>query len=488
MIADAGRSLVGFLSNIFGGAKSGGGLGSLLNLGGSVLQGVLRPSGSSGGGIFGGVSSSNSQIMNLGSSNLPQGGFSALAGSNAAMQNLERSLFRQDTLTPPPSLIGSPTGIGAVFNQGAGVVNGSVGQAATQSGKFNFGALGKQFAASVPFLGMSLGGALGGPSRTGGILGSIGGLLAGGSALAGIAALGGIGSGAAAGGLAAFGPLAGLFSNPVTAIVGGALLVGAVILGRKAQRDRDEKARTESWISLKAETLKLIEAVRGDRMDGTDALSRLEEYKTQYRDSVSQLKDKKTREIALAMLTRPEHLPGLEKILRAEIANQKQRQAVEDLLTPTYAKGGVTSGASLIKISKGEKISVPSSVGYKSYQIPGMYDARDDIYAFVPGGTVIQNPKQIREGTINVSESTTRGYAGGGVVGVVASPIASQGQTNISNTKPPVIIVVADEETARVIGNQIPNSVIGRKTIAHVKETGASGLAGEIDKALSGGY
>lgn len=218
-------------------------------------------------------------------------------------------------------------------NLGGGKFGGIFGTAKT-GGTFGFGNSG--FAQMLPFLGAQFGGMLGGSSRLGSILGTAGG------ALAGIGLMGVPTALAAGGSLAgSLGFLAPLFSNPITAVVGGALLVGAVLLGRNSRRRQEEKQRTEILTDAKSQLSKILSDVQHDRTDGQSALAQAQQIRQQYLDSVSQLKDKKTRNIAVATVRELDYL-----INQIRIASQAQsrRQELDEKLIPEFASGGYVGG------------------------------------------------------------------------------------------------------------------------------------------------
>lgn len=386
--------------------------------------------------------------------------------------------------------------------------------------------VGGQLALSMPMLGASLGGMLGGPSTGASLLGMGGGLLAGGIgaafALQGTALASSLGLTGVIGSLTAAAP----FLAPVAA----AALVGAYFWGRSKKRRQEEEARTKILVDSKDKLNDILRRVRSGNMSGDDAIAQAQAIRASYLEEVNKLTDKKTRNIAIATVRELDYI--INNQIKPEAARAERRKTVNDALIPTYATGGIAGfanegstianpqlrqfiqltkmyhgrskimamrtflkmspaqrtdwinrlqgGQSLIRVSQGETMIYPN--GFVQ-NLPGAFDAKDNIYAIVPKGTVIMNPQQRSSGMIG-------GYAGGGVAGSVApAPSAAQGGSGITVTPPPVIVVVvADEEMARTIVEQTPNAVIAGKTITHVKQTGTSGLAGVIGEALAGGY
>jgi hypothetical protein len=166
-------------------------------------------------------------------------------------------------------------------------------KALTGAGKF------AGLAAFAPLLGASLGGLLGGGSKTGQILGSLGGLLGGGIATGVLSSstplLGGA-IGALTGALGVVGAAA-VFAAP--------LLVGAYLLKRNAARRRDEKSRD----ALMVDTLKNLGEIKSElegsingKRTGVNIDALLDETKNisaNYFTEANKLKDKKTRGIAI---------------------------------------------------------------------------------------------------------------------------------------------------------------------------------------------
>lgn len=212
-----------------------------------------------------------------------------------------------------------------------------------------------QLGSMLPYLGMSFGAGLGGPSRLGSVLGMAGGFLAGGALLGGLASFGS----AAGAGIGAFGPLAGLFSNPATAIIGGALLLGAVILGRNKQRQLDEKKRAAASHDLGSGVWKLIDDVRFDRIDGASALAQADQLEAAYKQNITQIKDGKTRRHAELWLKND--YPQVRKTLERVVDDQNRRREIDRKLIPEFAGGGAV-GTSLAMVKPGEVVLGPADV------------------------------------------------------------------------------------------------------------------------------
>lgn len=282
---------------LFGGSSGAGGGLTMPNLGGS------KGGGFSLGGLFGG--NAGGGIFNFGGA----GGSAASLGIAADGSTIGsgRLLGAQDVL------LGSG---GSAMSAGGGILSGMKGMAGI-----------------LPILGGSIGATLGGSSTAGNILGGIGGALAGG---VGMAALLGTSTGIfAAGGSLSF--LAPLFTNPFTAVAAGALLVGALLIGKNAKRKKDEVTRNTAMGDAFTAIDKLISDVNADRIDGASAIEQANNIRKQYLDNMSKLKDRKTREIALRDVSR---IDSKIDMLKGAVSSQMTRKERLDLLAPTFETGG----------------------------------------------------------------------------------------------------------------------------------------------------
>lgn len=271
----------------------------------------------SGGGLFGGsgIGPGGTPFFN------PGGGGATPYASGLELLNA----------SPLPGQFGP--GIAGGGGGGGGILN-------LLFGKGGFGAIRGGLGAALPGLGLSLGSMLGGKSMLGSILGGVGGL---GIGLAGLTALAPGTMGALLGGIVGpglWGPAMALLSNPITAVVGGALLVGALILNRNAKRREAEKQRAGLLSAASGDFDKLISQVRGRHMSGADALAQADQIRTKYTEQVATLKDAKTRRIAMNEWNPPNLLwAKMESLKReAEIAGASDER--EKRIIPEFATGG----------------------------------------------------------------------------------------------------------------------------------------------------
>jgi len=209
-------------------------------------------------------------------------------------------------------------------------------------GKFSLSNLGKTLDSLAPMLGLSLGGMAGGQSVGGQILGSAGGLI-GGTLLSTLLS-GGFTGATASGGI--FGSIGGAIGLSGAATAGIALaavpllMLGSWLFGRNKQRKADEKTRNTAMGDAFKALDKLISDVNSDKIDGEQALSQAEDIRKNYLDQMGQLKDKKTRRIALADVSR---IDAKIATLKSAVAAQGQRKDKMIMLSPTFADGGGVS-------------------------------------------------------------------------------------------------------------------------------------------------
>jgi hypothetical protein len=189
-------------------------------------------------------------------------------------------------------------------------------------------------AGALPLLGLSLGAGLGGSSILGQLLGGAGGALLGIGLTAAPAAL--LGS--------SFAFLAPLFSNPITAIIGAALLPAAILLGRAKQRRKDEQSSGDFLTQAIAQIRELRQQIASDQLDGGQARSIFEnQILAGFIQQINTLKTKSVRESRLTNQVRD--LRNLfDKEVVPEIEAQKRRRAISGKLVPEFASGGIVPG------------------------------------------------------------------------------------------------------------------------------------------------
>lgn len=277
---------------------------------------------------------------------------------------------------------------------------GAIGSGASGvlGGKFSLSSLKTSLGGLAPLFGLQAGIGLGGASTLGKIVGGAGGLL-GGGVLTALLAPSLFGIGTAGGSSALLAGAYGLLTNPFTAVIAGGLLAGALLLGRDAARKRDEKSRAQLAGDAGSQISQLISQVRANRTDGQSAIATANGIRAQYIQAASQLKDSKTRKIALREAD-PSYSGGLItskmiELQRAAEAQDRQRE-VGKQWTPEFAGGGFYDGGSSHRI-------FAAQMGYSnvlprnfSGHIPGAFDRKDDVLLAVSRGekVVVMNPNQ----------------------------------------------------------------------------------------------
>lgn len=255
-------------------------------------------------------------------------------------------------------------------------------------------------AALAPLLGAQVGAGLGGRSGLGQLLGGIGG-----------AALG-IGLTAAPSFLGT-GLLAGLFSNPITAVVGGALLVGSILLGRSKQRRTDEE-QAGIWLT---DAVNGISQLRDQARAGQITLEQARQvFETQILTTfVSQIQTLKTKSVRESRLTN--QVRDLRNLFESTVVSAAKTGArVNDInskLVPEFATGGIVPGIDrgfdsvLAKVRPGEMVltrnqqsAIQSMAGGSIFRAAGVPDRpgiSGGLPAFANGGVMPQlwrNPSQ----------------------------------------------------------------------------------------------
>jgi hypothetical protein len=307
-------------------------------------------------------------------------------------------------------------------------------------------------ASMLPLLGLSLGPLLGQGSGAGSILGGVGGLLAGGIGAAFLSP----GIFGAAGSFGAT-TLVPLLTNPFTAVAAGALIVGAILIGRNARRRKEEKIRAQGLseaLSALKEYDTIIADVRGLRLDPEAGIAQgtaLGAQVTQnYMQMVGTLKDGKTRRIALKTLhddieviiaQKMAELRGVADVARA--AGDRDRR-----LIPEFAGGVYMS---------------PAFQAFRRYNgmIAGPWTGRDTLPAMLGRGEMVLNPSQqasvIRGAGFDVFKGANiPGYANGGMAQSV--PVSME----------PVSVQVSIQQDASGMFTVSAKSDRGRKVILDV--------------------
>ncbi len=374
------------LGRIFGTGPTGGGLLS----GGGAGSGLT-------GGFAGGASPAAGLLTGI-IPGMTGGGFLGLGMSGMSVPA---------SSTPTWASVGAQLGSGQLAN------------AASLTGR---GSLAAGVGAMLPMLGMGLGTSLGGQSRLGSILGGAGGLIAGGIGAAFLAP----GMFAATGMLGSMGPMiAGLLTNPFTAVAAGALIIGAIILSKNKARQQAEKVRNQASLETLPAVYEILYAAQRGELTVSQAKSQFEQVHQRYLASIAGIKDAKTKRNALLWW---DQIAGISvdpggrtvalwpQIEAAAKAGEKSQQ-FKSVFTPTYS-GGIANGLvpymggaqTLIKVRPGERIDDVGMI--RSWTVPGHDRGVDSVYTMAtPGSAVRTRSQQSVPGFANGS-----GPVGGNIV------------------------------------------------------------------------
>ena len=309
--------LLGFGGGGTGGSASGGGIGGLF---GSIFGGLFGGSRAAGG--FGGF---GTPPFNPNAGIGAPSAISAITGIAGAII----PGFPAGGATPPIAGGASRVpAIGSIFGNLSGLFRGFGFNAANGSAG--------PLAQIAPLLGLSLGSSLGTDTLTR-ILGGAGGALLG----IGVTAVPAILSGATAG---LGGAIAGLFSNPFTAIAGAGLLVGSFLLGRARQRRRDESTSGDFLQQAIDSIRDLRRQIRTDQIDGRQARDLFErEILATFQQQIGTLRTRSVRESRLTNQVR-DLRQLFETEVVPEIAAQRRRRETGQRLVPEFAFGGFVPG------------------------------------------------------------------------------------------------------------------------------------------------
>lgn len=332
-------------------------------------------------------------------------------------------------------------GLGDFIGAGVPRTAGSI----LSGGKFNFSGLGQSLGNAAPLLGLTIGAGLGGKSVGGNILGAAGGLLTSTFISTTLGAPGALGSLAPA-----------LFSNPITAIAGAGLLVGAVLLGKSKQRKQDEEASGQFLTQALQGIEELAAGVASGQIDGTQARTLFEnQILGTFRQQISQLKTKSVVESRLK-----NQVNDLRKVFEARIPPLVAEQQAKQLRlsenadrfsrqVPEFATGGTTRGG-LALLHPGEKVlNAQQQAAVIAQSNPRVFDR-----AGVPG------------------PNRNRIFDIGGTM-----PLAQGGEQPIVIENLNVALVVGKDDQTRIVVNGLSTS---RGRAAQVKNTNVARTDGDL--------
>jgi hypothetical protein len=461
-------SIIGGLKGLLGGGKKSSGTSNSTVFADSSIPAAITPEvisaltgkGNGGGrvgGSFGFGLPSGSVLKDL--INSP-----AIAAASGVTSNIailpSETISGQMALPSPASISSVGKQIGDLpFNAYKSLAGGSsIFGSGQLLGGLGFGRTagsGGALAAMLPLLGVQLGAGLGG-GGFGSIIGGIGGGLLGVGLTAAPAIFG-------AGGALASPLLAGLFSNPFTAIAGGALLAGALIWGKNKARRKDEKARTQYITDAFAQIDELTHQVKLHRLDGGQALTQAAQIRAQYLQQSGALKDKKTRNIALKDVSRLDdpHIKSLRDAAN-RAANETDRASK---FAPEFANGGIVGNLTsaqmqqllsmrrgldmqLIKVKPGERFLPPhehAQLLERGGIISGTDRGVDDTFMYAPTGSMILNRAQ--QAKPRIPQFAEGGVVGGGS----ASSSAQQSSAPTFAPQMQVTVMLGTKDTTEAV-------------------------------------
>jgi TP901 family phage tail tape measure protein len=366
--------------------NGGGGIGGLFR---NILGNILRP---------GGTAPFNPNA-------------SLSAGFNLA--NLATGLGKGDDITAPVSIGEQSEKAAAVESIIHSATKSAATTAATSASSGGLG-IAAQLVGMAPLLGFTLGSQLGG----------------GGFA----SLLGGLGGGIAGLGVMMSGGLAGLF-NPVTAIPAAVLLAVSYFLGKKKQRDADERTRTTLSGQVYDDTIKILNATRAGDLTLSEATSQFNQVKANYFAGVSQMKDSKTRRIATQWWDN-DFYPYYWPLIQQGAADAKQHQINDDRLIPEFKDGGATwrrfadGGTYMSQFASELLPHRPDGLTSGAYTRTDPYLARFD------GNEVILNPKQWKPLVPQLKKMKVPGFDDGGAMPEVSVPTFPSSSNSKRGTGP----------------------------------------------------
>lgn len=441
IFAEATQSFVfggvqSLLGAIFGGRnqqQQGGGIGGFFN---NLFGGIFRSGGAS-----------------------PVG---ATAGGGAGTQlgsGLAAALGFPGSISVPASSSQS----GLSIQQIAAIAQGNPAGGAAGGGGLGGGFSLSGLAAAAPLLGAGIGAGIGagfgrGASPVASIMGALG--------------LGAVGL---VGGSALPSLLAGTFAGftalgAATLGIGAVLAIGAFIIGRNAQRRKEEQLR-DAWATETRNAAYQLLAQAG-QMTLPQVQSAWTAIKSDYMSKVATLKDSKTRRHAELWFTQDLE-PALWPQIEAAVKTGEQARKFESSFVPTFGKGGVfRSDFFLPRAARG------------LMQIPGVFDRKDDLLMRVSRGerVAVMTPDQFDRigGRATFERAGVPALAGGGS----SAPSTSSGTGDI-------VIQTNDANAAALLRFLLEGmkSSDGRKiVVSHIRgdfqSERSDGLLGDISQAL----
>lgn len=421
-----------------------------------------------GGSVFSGAQGATGifSLLSGGGGSNAAGGVNLVGALQSAVSSRVKDFFggggsapAMGNLAPQTSASGQQSLLRTIFGGGAGPAT----AAGTQAASFS-----KLMAATAPMLGLTLGAGIGasfgGQSRLGSILGAVGGGAAG--LMGGLVASNLLGGTALSTVAATLGISMGVLTA-ATFGIGGALLVGALILSKNAQRRKEETLRAEWANQALPQVMALLTKAQAGEVTSADAATQFEAIHSAYMANVNTLKDSKTRRIATAWWDNDVAGFYWPKIRDAAKAGDNAKE-FEKKWVPTYAIGGA---------------------GTRGANLPGIYNNVGERLSWVdPRETVLTAEHVARLG--GAGAMAAAGVPGYTAAASAAAALAQSGSAAVSGPNPagvPAIIVVFSDREAQALAAKIPGAIIADKIVDNIGEPGSKLLA-RLGQGLTRGF
>lgn len=330
-------------------------------------------------------------------------------------------------------------------------------------------------------------------SGIGAIAGVAGGLIGGpiGGVLSGAAS--GIGAASALSTILGISSIGGPVGLAIGAAIGAIVGIGSWLFGRNKQRRADERTRNKAMLDSLQALEKIERDVNADRIDGEQAISQADDIRRQYVEAMSQLKDKKTRNIALRDVSR---LDAVIARIKTAATNQQSRRDRLELFAPTFSHGGVVDTS----IARNPLGSISGFGGPREDRVHAMLSNSEYVLDAVTTRNIgVNNLDWMRKHRgRNIGPAikmirrmgTPRALADGGFpdglapVGTVGSPMATQGmggtKLHVTNN------IYQSPEGTRVETEAWLETPEGRQKVVDVVEENIirQGPSGQIPRAI----
>lgn len=298
-------------------------------------------------------------------------------------------------------------------------------------------------------------------------IGSIVGPMIGGVAGAGITgAAAGVGLASSLSSILGISAIGGPVGLAIGAAIGAVLGIGSALFGKDKLRKKEEIQRTQILLDSKGQMQRIIDALRGGRMDSTTALAQAASIRDNYMQQVGQLTDSKTRRIAQQTVR---ELDGMIEQIRTLGARADYAAAQEDAFVPTFATGGVVGYVS--RLAATARRSPDDNV-------LGLFNRRE---------TVITPENYYALGG---NEAMRRaGVRGAGMANAAYNAYTPSYQAPQGGGMPNIeVVAFADEDTADAWINQSRPQTHAKKVKVAIRYGQDDGLTNTIESKMAGEF